>query len=165
MRTFKSLAGAIDKAAGRALRGISIFLIALLFLLLIGNVVFRLVPVVSFGWFDEIVELCFAYLVFFGAAALWREKEHFYIDWLPKKFAKSKLGVPLCVIIEIVGLGFFLTLFWFGLGLTLRVDDQSPIFRLPRKLFYACVPTTALIMALYSVRNIVEWLRRPTACP
>ena len=37
----------------------------------IAEAIKNLLPVTSFHWFDEIVELSFAALVFYGAAALW----------------------------------------------------------------------------------------------
>lgn len=150
----------IDRFLGRILRGISVVTLALLFLLLIGNVFFRFVPVFSFGWFDEIVEMIFAYFVFFGSAALWREKEHFVLTLVPDMLKGKASGRFLTVAIECVSLVFFGVLFFYGLELTLRASDQTPIFKMSKKLLYLCIPVSSLFMLLYSIRNVAESLRR-----
>ena len=149
----------IDMYLGKALRCISIVSLAVLFLLLSGNVFFRFVPVYSFGWFDEIVELFFVYFVFFGAAALFRINEHFIIDLIPNALKGKLAGRALMIGIEIVNIAFFLILMYFSLQLTLRADDQSPIFKLSKRWFYGCMPLTSLIMFFYSIRNLVRRLK------
>lgn len=36
-----------------------------------ANVLLRIFPITSLHWMDEIVEMCFAGLVFYGAAGVW----------------------------------------------------------------------------------------------
>ena len=140
----------IDRITGKALRGISIVTLGLLFLLLMGNVFFRFVPVFSFGWFDEIVEMVFAYFVFFGSAALWREREHFRLCLLPDKLKGTRAGRVLDIVIDAAGIIFFLVLFVYSLELTLRAADQTPIFKLSKRLLYVCIPISSFIMLVYS---------------
>ena len=61
----------IDRIALVVLKALTITFFLLLSLLVSANVLVRFVPVVSLHWFDEIVEMLYAYLVFYGAAALW----------------------------------------------------------------------------------------------
>ncbi len=141
---------------GALLEGIAMVSLALLFLLLIGNVTFRFFPVFSMGWFDEIVELCFAYLVFFGSAALWRKREHFKLDWIQRKFAGRPAGYVAQILIDLVSLGFFLVFFFYSLELTMRATDWTPIFKLPKRLLYGCMPVSGFIMTIYALKYLGE---------
>jgi TRAP-type C4-dicarboxylate transport system permease small subunit len=140
----------IDRFTGKVLRTISVATLGLLFILLVGNVFFRFVPVFSFGWFDEIVEMTFAYFVFFGSAALWREREHFRLCLVPDKLKGRPAGRVLDIVIDTAGIVFFAVLFIYSLELTLRAADQTPIFKLSKRLLYVCIPISSFIMLLYS---------------
>ena len=59
---FKSLSS-LDRTLGFIMRNICIVCLVFLLLLLTGNVFFRFVTIISMGWYDEIVELLFAWLV------------------------------------------------------------------------------------------------------
>ena len=61
----------IDRVVLKALMAVTITLFFFLTVLIAANVFVRFFPVVSLHWFDEIIELLYAYLVFYGAAALW----------------------------------------------------------------------------------------------
>ncbi len=61
----------IDKVILNTLKAMTITGFVFLTLLISANVFVRFVPIVSLHWFDEIIELIYAYLVFYGAAALW----------------------------------------------------------------------------------------------
>jgi TRAP-type C4-dicarboxylate transport system permease small subunit len=145
----------IDRLTGKALRGISIVTLGMLFILLIGNVFFRFVPVFSFGWFDEIVEMVFAYFVFFGSAALWREREHFRLCLVPDKLKGTQAGKVLAIVIDSAGIIFFLVLFVYSLELTIRAADQTPIFKLSKRLLYVCIPIASFTMLLYSAAALL----------
>ena len=73
----------------------------------------RLLPLVSMHWFDEIVEMCFAALVFYGAALLWTTKGHFCVgDWISPRLSGERarawyrvLVAALCVAFQAVFIG------------------------------------------------------------
>ena len=49
------------------------------------NIFIRFVPLMSMHWFDEILELLYGALVFYGAAAVWVAHGHFSVgDWISK---------------------------------------------------------------------------------
>lgn len=156
-----------DKALGKFLRAMSIFSLGALFFLVLGNVVFRFIPIFSFGWFDEIVEMMFAYFVFYGAAALWREGEHFVVYLIPSKF-KGKVRKAFDITISVINVIFFLVLFLYSLKLTIIATDWTPIFRLPKRILYSCMPVSGAIMLLYSVVSFICQFRfrsKPEECP
>ena len=66
----------LDRLLLSTLKAVSITCFFLLTILITANVFVRFFPVVSLHWFDEIIELLYAHLVFYGAAALWITREH-----------------------------------------------------------------------------------------
>ena len=127
-----------------------------LFLLLTGNVFTRIFPVVSLHWFEEIVELLFAWLVFLGSAVLYSRKEHFMIDWLYKKTEGTGFGPAYRILINLACLVFSATLLVQGFRLTLYARDWTSVLHLPRRLYYTSMPVAGLSM-VYS--SLTEFLR------
>ncbi|KUK14138.1 MAG: TRAP transporter small permease subunit [Synergistetes bacterium] len=152
----------LDRFMGKFLRFMSLFSLVALFFLVLGNVVFRFIPIFSFGWFDEIVEMMFAYFVFYGSAALWREGEHFVVYLIPSKF-KGNARRAFDITIGIINILFFLVFFLYSLELTIRATDWTPIFRLPKRILYSCMPVSGFIMLLYSIASFISCFRKE--CP
>ncbi|WP_105614700.1 TRAP transporter small permease [Vallitalea okinawensis] len=145
----------IDKVIDASLKSITLICLITLFILLSLNVFFRFVPVYSMGWFDEIVELSFAYLSFFGAAFLWKRRDHSRIDFIVEKYSNTKIEYFVELGINILGLIFVLFLFWFSMDLIARATAWSPIFKISRKVFYLCLPLSAAVMAIYAFKDII----------
>lgn len=145
----------IDKSVGMILGTVCVFFLIVLFVLLTLNVFFRFVPVYSMGWFDEIVEISFTYLSFFGAAYLWRLSEHSRIDFLSEKYQGKAAEYIIELLIAIIGLVFILFMVRYSMILIERATAWSPIFKIPRKVFYASIPISGIIMGIYAVRDIV----------
>ncbi len=156
----KNLLVLFDRFWGKVLKGITLWnFVALLFLL--SAIVFvRFVPLTSLGWSDEIVEWSFAWMVFMGTAALWRDNEHFSIQWLPHKLKGKALGKWLEVAVEILSIFFLAILTYYGAMLAISAHDRSPILELPRHIWYLCVPLAGLTMIGYSVRNLIRHLKQ-----
>ncbi len=148
----------IDGLVGTLLRGISVGCLAVISVLLTLNVLVRFVPVVSLAWFDEIIEMLFAWMVFLGAAALWREKEHFTVAFLPDWLKGTKKGDLLNVVINLVSLTFLLIFTYFALNLTIRAGDITPVLEMPKRLLYASMPLAGAIMTVYSLGDMVRSL-------
>jgi len=145
----------VDKVVGAILRWGSVALLALIFILLSVNVLVRFFPVVSFGWFDEIIEMLIAWMVFLGAAALWRENDHFTISFLPELLQGKKAGLILDIVIGLISLFFISVFTYYSFNITLRAGDWTPVINMPKKLLYASMPVSGVIMMVYSLRNIV----------
>ena len=144
-----------DRAIGRVLRWGSVSILGVVFVLLAVNVFVRFFPIVSFEWFDEVIEMLIAWMVFLGTAALWRENEHFTITFFPDLFKGRKAGFALDILINLVGLAFIGAFTYYSLNLTLRVSDWTPIINMPKKLLYASMPVSGVFMVIYSLRNIL----------
>jgi TRAP-type C4-dicarboxylate transport system permease small subunit len=148
----------LDRTVASAMRTLCIVCIVLLLLLLTGNVLFRFVPIMSMGWYDEIVEMLFAWLVFIGAAVLWRENSHFRVEWLSSKLGNRTAGHVLGVIVEVISLFFLAVMTHQGLRLTLLANDWTPILKLPKRILYLDIPVAGSLMIAYGIRNIVHHL-------
>ena len=144
----------VDRILISALRTICVICFALLFLLLSGNVFVRYVPVAAFFWFDEVVEWSFAWMVFFGAAALWAREDHFKLKWVSDKLEGTLRGHLLSILVEVLSLGFIAVFFYQSFRLTAMAQDWTPVFNIPRKCLYICMPISGGIMVVYSMRTL-----------
>jgi len=119
-----------------------------------------LFPAASLHWFDEIVELCFASLVFYGAAALWAKGGHFSVgDWISSRLpghASRSLYKLLVTCVSVVFVGVF---FWFSLRLALHATELSTVFQIPKAWMYACMPISSFIMGVYSLGELARDLK------
>jgi TRAP-type transport system small permease protein len=144
----------IDNAVLAVLKGITIVVFFLLTLLVSANVFVRFVPVASLHWFDEIIELLVAYLVFYGSAALWISREHFSVgDWIGNRLPiRPRHAYHL--VIEIIALVFAVIFFYYSYNLADSAEDVTNVFQIPKWILYSCLPVSGGIMVLYSIRHI-----------
>ncbi len=155
MKKIMSFLAQFDKSLMSILRWLTLACFVALLILLAGVVFVRFVPVTSLGWSDEIVEWAFAWMVFMGAAALWRDNEHFRVQWLPDKLNGRPSGKALGLVVEALSITFLVVMTYYGMKLTVAAHDRSPILELPRHIWYFCVPLAGMIMIAYSIRNFV----------
>ncbi|THB62997.1 MAG: TRAP transporter small permease [Desulfovibrio sp.] len=145
-----------DKYLVFALRTICVICFTVLLLLLTGNVFVRFFPVAAFFWFDEIVEWSFAWMIFFGAAALWARDDHFRLEWIHDRLKGSATGHIMTAAVEILALAFIVVFFYQAFRLTYLAKDWTPVFNVSRRFLYVCMPLSGLIMVGYSVRNVIR---------
>jgi len=174
----------IDTWVQRILRYIAMTMFSILGLLLVANVSLRLlndlvqflqkhelesvssfiqsiVTVSSFHWFDEIIELSFAALVFYGAAGLWCAKLHFSVgDWISPRIKNVRLKHFYRLLILIISATFMAILFWFSLKLTLRTNQVTTVFQIKQWILYSCIPISSMIMLIYSVVDVIVEAKR-----
>ncbi len=149
-----------DRYVDIFLASLCVFFLLTLFALLTLNVFFRFVPIYSMGWFDEIVELSFTCLSFYGAAFLWRRREHSRIDFLSEKFEGTKKEYLIELIVAIIGVIFVYYMVRYSLVLIDRATAWSPIFKISRKLFYASIPLSGIIMGIYGLRDVFVYSKK-----
>jgi TRAP-type C4-dicarboxylate transport system permease small subunit len=145
----------MDKVILKTLKVVTITSFAFLTVLISANVFVRFFPIVSLHWFDEIIELLYAYLVFYGAAALWISREHFGVgDWIEKRIRNVRMRYVYKMIIELLALCFVVIFFYYSLRLTILARDVTNVFAIPKRVLYSCLPVSGLIMIIYSIRNV-----------
>ena len=174
----------LDKAVQLVLRGICIVVFTALGLLLLGNVFLRLMgdlvqflhgkglesaaaairailPITSFHWLDEIVELCFSALTFYGAAAIWALKGHFSVgDWISKRLPGSVSKGIYKLILNGICIAFLVILFGYSMKLLVNATELSTVFQIPKKVMYSSMPIASLIMLVYSIAELIQNLRQ-----
>jgi len=152
----------IDRMVLAVLKALTITLFLLLSLLVSANVLVRFVPVMSLHWFDEIVEMLYAYLIFYGAAALWITREHFSLgDWIGATILKgSRTRYLYRAVLEVLVLIFAAIFFYYSLRLTILARDVTNVFAIPKSILYSCMPVAGAIMIIYSIRNCVGEILR-----
>ena len=160
----------LDRLLLSTLKAVSITCFFLLTILITANVFVRFFPVVSLHWFDEIIELLYAYLVFYGAAALWITREHLCVgDWISGRlFTGPAAQRAYRLVLELLGLLFAAVFCAYATRLTGLSLEVTNVFAIPKKVLYSCMAVSGAIMVLYSIRNcvteILSW-RRPAADP
>ncbi|KUP94493.1 TRAP transporter small permease [Tritonibacter horizontis] len=149
----------LDHLIGHLLRAVPIACLGALFTLLFVNVVARTLQLAGFAWFDEIVQGLFAWMVFAGAAALWREHGHFQVLWLVEVLSPGPARA-LRVLIALLALCFLVTMTWHGATLTAKARALTPILGLPTSYFYAAIPVSGAVMIAYALADLFRLLRQ-----
>ncbi|MEP5151461.1 TRAP transporter small permease [Planktotalea sp.] len=147
----------IDHFVGAILRAVPCACLLGLFALIFINVIARTFQLAGFAWFDEVIKGLFAWMVFVGSAALWRENDHFQVLWLPNALPVS-IARLLRIVIVLLALCFLWTMTWYGLSLTLKATAQTPILALPTSLFYVAIPISGAVMIAYSLVDLFRLL-------
>jgi TRAP-type C4-dicarboxylate transport system permease small subunit len=154
----RSLLGALtrfDTGLALVLKWICIVLFAAITFILTLNIVVRFVPFMSMHWFDEILELLYGALVFYGAAAVWVARSHFSVgDWISKRLKSARARFAYRLLVELLSLLFIAIFFKYALDLTIQTEERTTAFAMSKKWLYACMPITGGIMVLYSIKNI-----------
>lgn len=151
----------VDRSLAAVLRWGSTLCLVFLLVLLAAGVLVRFAPLFSMGWADEVVELAFAWMVFLGTAALWRENAHIAVTFLPDLLGGTRGGRLLEGLVTLLVLGFLVTFIREGWLLTLEaVGNRTPILELPKPLWYVALPVSGVVMIGYSLRRCLRLLRR-----
>ncbi len=151
----------LDAALAWTMRTVVIAcLIGILILMIVGIVV-REVPVVSIAGYDEIIEFLFAWMVFIGAAALWRQQSHFRVGAL-LDMAPARVRFALDLLSLIAGLVLAFVLIYWGWLFAAGSIEHTPFLQLPKSGWYYSVPAGGVLIAVYAVAEIVQLLSRRT---
>lgn len=155
MNSFLALLARLDRVLLLALEVICIALFAAITFILTLNIVVRFVPFMSMHWFDEILEMLYGALVFYGAAAVWVVHGHFSVgDWLSKRLPNVRVRFVYRLLVELCSLVFIAIFFKYSLDLTLTTTEQTTAFAMSKAWLYACMPITGAIMLIYSLKNM-----------
>jgi TRAP-type C4-dicarboxylate transport system permease small subunit len=144
-----------DKALVAALEAICIVLFAGITIILTLNIVVRFVPVMSMHWFDEIVEMLYGALIFYGATAVWVVHGHFSVgDWISKRLPNMRARFAYRFLVELASLVFIAVFFKYSFDLFWATEEATTAFAMSKKWLYACMPISGLIMVIYSLKNM-----------
>ena len=139
------------------LKIICVSMLLLIMLMVTANIFVRFVPIFSLHWLDEIFELSFAYLIFYGSAAAWISKEHFKVgDMISSRLPNDRMRALYKLIIELLSMVFIIILFYYSLQLSTRSLELTAYFSIPKSLVYSCMPVSTGIMLLASIKNVIQ---------
>ena len=156
MKTINILKKA-DNIVRFLLKTITLCMFAVLMTMIALNVFNRLVPITSFHWLDEIIELCFAAMTFYGAAAVWIIKGHYSVgNWLENRITFPAGKALLRILIDCISCVFFIILFKYSLNLMLKTKEVTAVFQIPRSVLYACMPISSVVMVFYTIGFIAN---------
>jgi TRAP-type C4-dicarboxylate transport system permease small subunit len=146
----------LDRFVAMLTKTVSICCFVGLMILLAAVVFVRFFPIVTIAWSDEVVEWLFAWMVFMGAARMWRDGEHFRIKFWEDRYKGKPAEIVFNSIVEILSLIFLCVMTYYGFRLMIRAHDTTSVLVLPRRLWYLCIPLAGVIMSAYSIRNLLR---------
>lgn len=152
----------IDAFVYKILKALALSCFVVLLIIMILNVFFRIVPLLtifpnfSMGWFDEIVELLFAWMVFSTASLLTIKGEHFKVDLLEIKLQGKKIGIILSIIISLLSVAFLGIFLYYSWQLTAKAVQTTPVLNMEQRWMYLCLPVNAFIMLFYTVKELIN---------
>lgn len=146
--------GTLDSAFAKIIDAACILLTSGLFLLVSIAIGTRLGGFGSPAWTDEVVEFMLAWLIFIGAAGLWRRQGHFRVDLLDQLARSPRTRRNLAIIVETLCIGFLAILTYYGGSFAAQASDTSPTFSLSRSYWYAAMPVSSGLMLIYSLSRL-----------
>lgn len=146
----------IDKYLTMVVRGIIGIALVALFAVCFGTIVGRLCFKASMGWSQDVIRLCFTYIIYLGAAYCVREKAHLNIDFIIGMMNPMVRKV-IEFIINVVLLVFFVFIVYFGMQFVATGGTQkSPYLMIPMTYYYYGIPVSGVLMFFYMLEQIVE---------
>ena len=133
---------------------VTLFLAA--FCVLIAQVLSRYLLPYPLAWTEELARFLFLWIVFLGAAYLFRGNNHiaitFFIDMFPRRVRLAAyVAMQLCILLFVV------TVAWLGFDLAWKVRKLPTIaMGISSAWEYAAVPAACALMAVRSAANVVD---------
>jgi len=122
------------------------------------NVIARYIFNESFQWAEEFSRYSFIWVVFIGAALCTKHKRHIVIDGFVLALPK-RLTHLISSFVDLVSIGFMLVLIYYGWVLCTFATQPTSTLKIPQYLVYAVVPLSAILITIYSVRDLRHDLR------
>lgn len=143
-------------AVVRTLIGIALIaLFAVCISVVIGRMVFKL----SMGWSQDIIRLCFTYVIYLGAAYCLREKGHLNIDFI-LAIMPEKMRKIVEFLINIVLLAFFVLIIYVGFQFAATgVNQKSPYLMIPMIYYYYGIPISGILLVFYQINILIDQVR------
>jgi TRAP-type C4-dicarboxylate transport system permease small subunit len=151
---------ALDRLVGQLLQWLVVAALAGVLVLVTLGILARSLPVLSVSGYDEVIELLVAWMTFAGGVALWREGTLFRVDLLGSLLPRP-LGRGLTVVMRALMLIFALVFSLEGWRFTAGAIETTPFLLVSKRLWYAAMPASGLLMTIYALVDLVR--PRPAA--
>lgn len=151
------------KVADRVIDGFLKIIMALssliLFVVTFLQVIFRFLFKYPLPWSQDIIRICFVYLVFFGAAYCVKERAHLNVDVLLTALSpKARKGLELVINIGLLGFCIFIAYYGFQFSKT-GETQYAPYLPIPMSFYYLSVPISGIFMVYYLIQQIFEQIK------
>jgi TRAP-type C4-dicarboxylate transport system permease small subunit len=129
--------------------------------MLIGTLILilgRYVPFITeFSWAMEVVEFSMIWLVFLGAAVAVREKAHFFVDLVPKRYDSSIGRILDWVYFGVMGTFLYVYIIYGSIYVAKwSLIQRSEILQLNLAFVYLSVPLCGLNSLLFFIAELLE---------
>ena len=139
----------------RLINGFLALILALMSLVVAGNVFCRFVLHSSLYWADELAQILLVWLTFIGAALAVKDKSHYVLNFLTEKLhgnQKKTFWIAQQVLILVS----IMILLYFSAIVTWMIRSWvMPASEFSRAYVYAACPVGCLLMLYYFLRNIL----------
>lgn len=132
--------------------------VSVLVLVMIGA---RFMPWIQIEGGEELIELGFSWVVFMGTLDHCREGTLFRVTEVVDLFPPFVRRL-LHILVEVLVAAFGVALAWYGWDFAIDTSQLTPYLRLPKQIFYVCMPVAGLAMTLYAIRDCLRLLRGDT---
>jgi TRAP-type C4-dicarboxylate transport system permease small subunit len=146
----------------RLLEAITVLLILSLAAVVVLGVVYRWAGA-SLSWYDEIASVQLAWLTYYGASLAAMKRAHIGVPGLIAAVAPV-YRVPLVILAEVVVIGFFLMLAWYGY-VVLVILEGDALISLPwigTQFTQSVIPIGAILFVIAEVLNLPQIWREAT---
>jgi TRAP-type C4-dicarboxylate transport system permease small subunit len=152
--------GVVAEVSTRIVKAILGSIMAIIVLITLAAVWWRYVINAPIAWTEQVSNMLFVWTVFLGSAVLYREKLHIgvdmFVNMLPQRFSGLAFWF-----IEICNLIFIVTLFIYGLKLSIDVIPQTyGALDITPAVYYFAAPVSCALMILYFIEKIVDPSKR-----
>ncbi len=146
----------VDKIIDTVIRlvmGLSALILSVVTLL---QVITRFVFQNPIAWGQDVLRLCFVYLIFWGGAYCVKQKEHLNIDILLTSIP-VKMRKIMEILINILLVVFFIFVVYYGFIFTQSGSAQkAPYLDIPMSIYYLSLPTAGILMIYYQIKEIIS---------
>jgi len=125
--------------------------------LIMMSIILRKFPVIHYAGWDEVVELCFAWMIYLTIGLAVLDATIFRASGLVD-VVTGKLRVIVRIISELFVFLFGLIMFYSGITFAFGVEQYSGLLWIPRWVFWSTIPVAGfmiLIFALYRIYIII----------
>jgi len=139
---------------GRILGSLLAPILALLIVIVAGNVFCRFALGMSLSWGEEAAKILLTYLTFLGAAYAMKDDSHYAFDYLMQHLPERPRRCLRCFRWIAILTMSVLLLFWSGQVTWMIREWTMPSTGINRSLVYGVAPVSMVFMISYSLRSL-----------
>lgn len=137
-----------------------VVLISIMVIFIFSQVVARFILNMPLSWTEEISRHIMIWMAFIATSVAYRHGAHLSIDLLATSL-KPKARLVLRIFFLVIIIGFLVFMVRYGIELTQKtVNQRSSSLQYRMSYVYLVVPTSGVIMIIFSIEKIINLLKR-----